>query len=124
MTGRLRVDPALAAAYALAHRSYLADRAQLGDDVPQIAEVSAGGMPTRVKCLHALVGHALAAGLGVNPLGDEALAAIGEFWAHPCLQDEPLPDQRQPHRQAPQQDQNRCNNDAVAGEAGGQEDSP
>jgi hypothetical protein len=104
MTGRLHADPALAAAYALAHRAYLADRAQLGDDVPQIAEVSAGGMPTRVKCLHALVGHALAAGLGVNPLGDEALASIGEFWAHPCLQDEPRLDQRQPHRQAPQQE--------------------
>ena len=36
--------------------------------------VSAGGMPDRVKCLHVLVAHALAAGPGVNPLGDEALA--------------------------------------------------
>ena len=35
-------------------------------------DVSAGGMPNRVKCLHALVAHALAAGPGVNPLGDEA----------------------------------------------------
>ena len=35
--------------------------------------MSAGGMPDRVKCLHALVAHALAAGQGVNPLGDEAL---------------------------------------------------
>ncbi|MFP5316499.1 MAG: DUF501 domain-containing protein, partial [Actinomycetes bacterium] len=42
--------------------------------------VSAGGMPTRVKCLHVLVGHSLAAGPGVNPLGDEALAAISEWW--------------------------------------------
>jgi hypothetical protein len=31
-------------------------------------------MPVRVKCLHALVGHALAAGPGVNPIGDAALA--------------------------------------------------
>jgi hypothetical protein len=30
-------------------------------------------MPVRVKCLHALVGHALAAGPGVNPVGDIAL---------------------------------------------------
>ena len=45
--------------------------------MPEIAGVSAGGMPDRVKCLHALVGHALAAGPGVNPLGDEALAGIG-----------------------------------------------
>ena len=36
--------------------------------------MSAGGMPTRVKCLHALAGHALAAGPGVNPIGDLALA--------------------------------------------------
>ena len=43
--------------------------------MPEIAGVSAGGMPDRVKCLHALVGHALAAGPGVNPLGDEALDA-------------------------------------------------
>ena len=38
--------------------------------------VSAGGMPTRVKCLHVLVGHSLAAGPGVNPLGDEARTAL------------------------------------------------
>ena len=45
-------------------------------------------MPDRVKCLHALVGHALAGGPGVNPIGDEALAEIGEFWARPCLEEE------------------------------------
>ncbi len=57
--------------------------------MPEIAGVSAGGMPDRVKCLHALVGHALAAGPGVNPLGDEALDQIGEFWARPCLEATP-----------------------------------
>jgi len=31
-------------------------------------------MPSRVKCLHALAAHALAAGPGVNPIGDLALA--------------------------------------------------
>ena len=35
----------------------------------------AGGMPTRVKCLHVLAGQSLAAGPGVNPLGDEVLDA-------------------------------------------------
>lgn len=65
-------DEEVAAAYLRAHQAYLADRAQYGD-VPEISGVSAGGMPTRVKCLHALAGHALAAGEGVNPLGDEAL---------------------------------------------------
>jgi hypothetical protein len=84
MAERLDNDPELAEAYARAHRAYLADRHAMGD-VPEIAGVSAGGMPTRVKCLHALVGHALAAGPHVNPLGDEALERIGAFWTQPCL---------------------------------------
>ena len=75
MTARLGSDPDLAAAYQQAHEAYLADRARYGD-VPEIAGVSAGGMPTRVKCLHVLVGHALAAGRGVNPLGDEAVELL------------------------------------------------
>lgn len=69
-------DEELAAAYLAAHESYLADRAAYGA-VPEIEGVSAGGMPTRVKCLHALIGHALAAGPGVNPIGDLALADCG-----------------------------------------------
>ena len=74
---RLRADPALAAAYARAHEDYLARRAELGSP-GEIDGVSAGGMPTRVKCLHALLGHALAAGPGVNPIGDLTLAALRE----------------------------------------------
>ncbi|CAB4947760.1 unannotated protein [freshwater metagenome] len=69
---RLAAEPEFAAAYERAHESYLADRAALGD-VPEIEGISAGGMPTRVKCLHALAGHALAAGPGVNLVGDAAL---------------------------------------------------
>ncbi|MGO2660762.1 DUF501 domain-containing protein [Mycetocola reblochoni] len=69
----LEEDPSVAQAYLRAHESYLADRAHYGE-VAEIAGVSAGGMPTRVKCLHALIGHALAAGPGVNPVGDRALA--------------------------------------------------
>jgi hypothetical protein len=43
-------------------------------------------MPDRVKCLHVLAGQALAQGGGVNPLGDEVLDAIGEYWADgPCV---------------------------------------
>ncbi len=68
-------DAALSAAYLAAHEAYLADRAALGEAVPEIDGISAGGMPTRVKCLHALAGHALAAGPGVNPIGDLALEA-------------------------------------------------
>ncbi len=65
-------DEDVAAAYRTAHEAYLHDRAQFGE-VPEIDGISAGGMPTRVKCLHALACHALAAGPGVNPIGDAAL---------------------------------------------------
>ena len=71
---RLAVEPELAAAYRQAHESYLSDRLKFGA-VAEIEGISAGGMPTRVKCLHALAGHALAAGAGVNPIGDLALEA-------------------------------------------------
>jgi hypothetical protein len=65
--------------------SYLARREQIGH-VEQIAGISAGGMPNRVKCLHVLVGHSLAVGPGVNPLGDEALALLPDWWtAGPCV---------------------------------------
>jgi hypothetical protein len=84
MTARLADDAGLAAAYTRAHEAYLADRTALGD-VPEVAGVSAGGMPTRVKCLHALVAHALAAGAGVNPLGDETIALIRAAGLSPCL---------------------------------------
>lgn len=80
MGDRLAADPALAAAYATAHDHYLAARAELGA-VPEIDGVSAGGMPDRVKCLHVLAGQALAQGRGVNPLGDEVLDLLGEWWA-------------------------------------------
>ena len=69
----LAADEDLAASYARAHDAYLADR-EVHGAVPEIAGVSAGGMPTRVKCLHALAAHSLAAGPGVNPIGDIALA--------------------------------------------------
>lgn len=77
MNADLAADPQLAAAYARAHEDYLARRAELGSP-PEIEGVSAGGMPNRVKCLHALLGHALAVGPGVNPIGDRALAVLGE----------------------------------------------
>ena len=65
-------DEEVAEAYRRAHEAYLRDRAAYGEP-EEIAGISAGGMPTRVKCLHALAGHALAAGPGVNPIGDRAL---------------------------------------------------
>lgn len=83
LTARLQSDASFAADYERAHEAYLADRAALGE-VASLKNTSAGGMPDRVKCLHALVGHALAAGPGVNPVGDEVLKLIGEFWTNGC----------------------------------------
>ena len=79
MQDRLAEDPELAAAYRKAHEAYLEFRATLGH-VEEIEGISAGGMPDRVKCLHVLVGHALAMGPGVNPFGDEALELIRDDW--------------------------------------------
>lgn len=72
----LLADEDLARAYRAAHDAYIADREAVGI-VPEIDGVSAGGMPTRVKCLHALIGHSLAAGPGVNPVGDLAIEESG-----------------------------------------------
>lgn len=80
MNERLAADPELAAAHRRAHEDYLARRAELGS-AEEIEGISAGGMPDRVKCLHVLVGHALARGPGVNPLGDETLALIADEWS-------------------------------------------
>jgi uncharacterized protein len=83
MTERLATDPDLAAAYRRAHEAYLAERDAIE---PLGTAVSAGGMPDRVKCLHVQVAHALAAGAGVNPFGDEALAELGDWWTPgPCI---------------------------------------
>jgi uncharacterized protein len=85
MSERLSTDPDLAAAYAAAHRDYLVRRERIAV-VPEIAGVSAGGMPHRVKCLHALLAHSLAAGDGVNPLGDEVRQAMAPWWTEgPCV---------------------------------------
>lgn len=79
LQSKLHSDAELQKQYSSAHEAYLADRnstaARLGLDVPEISGISAGGMPSRVKCLHALIGHSLAAGPGVNPIGDMALEA-------------------------------------------------
>ena len=85
MTDRLGEDAELSAAYRAAHERYLQERERIGE-VPEIAGVSAGGMPDRVKCLHVLAAQSLAQGPGVNPLGDEVLDALGAWWqAGPCV---------------------------------------
>ena len=85
MNARLAGDPELAARYRAAHEDYLARRTRIGE-VPEIAGVSAGGMPGRVKCLHVHLGHALAAGPGINPFGDEVRGRAEPWWTDgPCV---------------------------------------
>ena len=89
MTERLQHDAELRAAYTRAHESYLAERAALAEKLgleplPKGMQ-SAGGMPKRVKCLHALVAHELAVP-GSNPLGREALDQLPPWWDRgPCV---------------------------------------
>ncbi len=88
MQDRLAADPGLAAAYTAAHKAYLVERESV-EHVEEISGITAGGMPSRVKCLHVLVGHALAAGPGVNPFGDETLALLPDWAAAgPCTREE------------------------------------
>ena len=72
-TDILNADEDMQKQYLVAHEQFIADRESVAV-VPELDGISAGGMPVRVKCLHALAGHALAAGPGVNPIGDLALA--------------------------------------------------
>lgn len=87
MEHRLALDDELRDRYRAAHERYLTERSALGD-VPEIEGISAGGMPTRVKCLHVLVGQSLASGPNVNPFGDEVLDQVGEWWQPRSCADE------------------------------------
>ncbi|RAY14337.1 DUF501 domain-containing protein [Actinomadura craniellae] len=93
MQERLATDPKLAAEYRAAHDDYLrrrdeAARAEGLEPLPAGTQ-SAGGMPERVKCLHALVAHELAVP-GANPFGGEALAELPQWWrGGPCVSPEP-----------------------------------
>lgn len=85
MTDEVSDNEEKAAAYAAAHENYLAERERIRvkaglAEVPEIEGVSAGGMPTRVKCLHAVLGHTLAVGRGINPYGDQTLDLIAQWW--------------------------------------------
>lgn len=82
----LHSDEQVAAGYRRAHEDYVARRERIAV-VDEIAGVSAGGMPDRVKCLHSLVAHSLAVGPGVNPIGDEALARMGTLEEKPWTPD-------------------------------------
>ena len=105
---QLAEDPQFAAAYRAAHEDYLTRREAIGH-VPEIDGVSAGGMPGRVKCLHVHLGHALAVGPGVNPIGDRVRELLEPWWeGGPCVPPAELagPTQSQPPAQ-PVQDGDR-----------------
>ncbi|MDO4913585.1 MAG: DUF501 domain-containing protein [Bifidobacteriaceae bacterium] len=85
----LQEDESLQQKYEQAHQQYLAFRhalaVYLGDSEEHIANISAGGMPVRVKCLHAILAQTLVMGSGVNPIGDRALELIeDEFSPQIC----------------------------------------
>ncbi len=82
MEARLSEDVDLANTYRAAHQSYLEQRDAI-EVVPELDGISAGGMPSRVKCLHVLVAHSLAVGPGVNPFGDEAGERLPDWWSGP-----------------------------------------
>jgi uncharacterized protein len=83
MASRLATDAGLRERCLAAHQDYLARRdeasALAGQEPLPAGTQSAGGMPDRVKCLHALVAHELAVP-GANPLGAEAVRAAGRWW--------------------------------------------
>jgi uncharacterized protein len=108
MTARLAGDAALRRRYESAHQDYLSRRDQAArtagvEPLPSGTQ-SAGGMPERVKCLHALVAHELATG-EVNPFGREALDAVDGWWRDgPCLSAESLPAESLPAESLPAED--------------------
>lgn len=75
--------------YEQAHKYYLEFRHELAirleDSEEHIKDMSAGGMPVRVKCLHALLAQSLVMGKGVNPIGDMVLSKVkNEFDPNVC----------------------------------------
>lgn len=73
-------DEGLCKKYLEAHLNYIQTREDLAKELKMSSllkthgDFSAGGMPSRVKCLHALVAHELAT--GKNPIGKIALEML------------------------------------------------
>lgn len=84
----LKNDANIAEQYAKAHEIYKLFRhnlaIRLSDSEEHISDVSAGGMPVRVKCLHAILAQTLVMGSGINPIGDMVLARISNEF-DPCV---------------------------------------
>jgi hypothetical protein len=85
LSERVATEPDLAAAHAAAHASYLAQRDALAH-LP--GDPGVGGLPGRVKCLHALYAHQAAA--GANPVGRIVSQAVDPIdCPGPCVDPTP-----------------------------------
>ena len=90
LSGRVAAEPDLAAAHAAAHASYLAQRDTLAH-LP--GDPGVGGLPGRVKCLHALYAHQAAT--GANPVGRIVSQAVDPIdCPGPCVDLTPETDVR------------------------------
>lgn len=67
-----------------AHQSYLTARENEFKN-SELQDISAGGMPDRIKCLHAIAAQSFAQGAGINKLGDRTIAKLPKWWCeNPC----------------------------------------
>jgi hypothetical protein len=88
LSERVAAEPDLAAAHAAAHTSYLAQRDAMA---PLPGAPGVGGLPGRVKCLHALYAHQAAT--GADPIGRIVSHAIDPIdCPGPCVGAEPPPE--------------------------------
>ena len=87
ITGSIGLRPTLAA-LAAGSTLALANKESLiagGELVRRAAQASPHDDPLiPVDSEHSAIAQALASGPGVNPLGDEVVAELGEFWTNPC----------------------------------------
>jgi uncharacterized protein len=87
LSERVATDPDLAAAHAAAHTSYLAQRDAIA---PLPGAPGVGGLPGRVKCLHALYAHHAAT--GADPIGRIVSQAVDPIdCPGPCVTLDPAP---------------------------------
>ena len=88
LSERVATEPDLAAAHAAAHASYLAQRDAMA---PLPGNPGVGGLPGRVKCLHALYAHQAAT--GANPVGRIVSQAVDPIdCPGPCVDPTPPPE--------------------------------
>jgi uncharacterized protein len=88
LSQRVAAEPELAAAHAAAHAAYLAQRDAMA---PLPGNPGVGGLPGRVKCLHALYAHQAAT--GANPVGRIVSQAVDPIdCPGPCVDPQPAPE--------------------------------